>query len=372
MKVEDFVEVINSDFYTGVPDSLLKPLNNYLMSIFGLNPKHHIIAANEGNAVGLAAGYYLATKKIPVVYMQNSGLGNAINPIVSLLNEKVYGIPLIFVIGWRGEPNTRDEPQHSYQGEITLRQLEILNIKYFVVSSEMSKEEFSEIINVCRPILAEGKQIAFVIKKDALNGSTDIVYKNNNQLTREEAIKHILDNSQNDIIVSTTGKISRELFETREINKQSHNTDFLTVGSMGHSSSIALSIAFSHPKKKIICLDGDGAAIMHLGALGTIGYYQPNNFIHIILNNEAHESVGGLPTIASTINIREIAKACGYKKTYLVEKLELLNEIISDAKKSNELTMIEIKCKISSRKELGRPTTLPKEMMIGFMDYVNR
>jgi phosphonopyruvate decarboxylase len=262
MKAENFAKILNADFYTGVPDSQLKALCNYLMHTYGIDPKHHVIAANEGNCTALAAGYHLATGKVPVVYMQNSGEGNIINPVASLLNDKVYAIPMIFVIGWRGEPGIHDEPQHIYQGEVTLKLLEDMGIRYFVIGKDTTEEEVSAAMQEFRKELDRGEDVAFVIRKGALSYEEKVEYRNDNPMIREEIIRHIVQASGEDPIVSTTGKASRELFEIREHNGQSHKYDFLTVGSMGHSSSIALGVAVQKPGTKVWCVDGDGAAAM--------------------------------------------------------------------------------------------------------------
>ena len=367
MDVKDFLKVLNADFYTGVPDSQLKALCNYLMETYGIDKKHHIIAANEGNCIAIAAGYHLATGKIPVVYMQNSGEGNIINPVASLLNDKVYAIPEIFVIGWRGEPNVPDEPQHIYQGEITLKLLEDMNIAYFIIDKETSLENLYAKMQYFNQILKMGKSVAFVVKKGALTYSEKIRYKNNNQMNREEIIEHIIKFTKDDPIISTTGKASREHFEIREKNNQSHEYYFLTVGSMGHASSIALGVAISKPDKKIWCIDGDGAMLMHMGAIPIIGGNKPNNLVHIIINNSAHETVGGMPTVVDKIDIISIAKACGYSKAYKAttfEELDIILKIVQDLK---ELTMIEILSSIASREDLGRPTKTPIENKCNFM-----
>ncbi|MFA6731026.1 MAG: phosphonopyruvate decarboxylase, partial [Eubacteriales bacterium] len=263
MKVENLVKILNADFYTGVPDSHLKALCNYLISTYGINGKNHIIAANEGNAVGLAAGYHLATSKVPVVYMQNSGEGNIINPVASLMNDKVYGIPCIFIVGWRGEPGVHDEPQHIYQGEVTVKLLEDMDIRTFIISKETTEAEIKTQLTTWQPLLDSGKQVAFVVRKGALEFDGKVKYENTNIMLREDIIRHIVAVSGDDAIVSTTGKASRELFEIREANGQRHEYDFLTVGSMGHSSSVALGIALQKPEKKIWIIDGDGALLMH-------------------------------------------------------------------------------------------------------------
>lgn len=370
MKVEKLLEIIGSDFYTGVPDSQLKPLCNYLMNTYGIDPKHHIIAANEGNCTALAAGYHLATGKVPVVYMQNSGEGNIINPVASLLNEMVYAIPVVFIVGWRGEPGVHDEPQHIYQGEVTVKLLEDMNIKTFIISKETTEEELAVIMADFKKILAEGKDVAFVIRKGALSYDEKVEYKNENTMVREDIIKHIISVSGEDPIVSTTGKASRELFEARVANGQSHKYDFLTVGSMGHSSSIALGVALNKPDKKIWCIDGDGAVLMHMGALAVIGANAPKNLLHVVINNGAHETVGGMPTVASKIDVVAIAKACGYPNAVCVDSFDSLDKELKLAKKRNELSLIEVRCSIGAREDLGRPTTTAIENKKNFMEYL--
>ena len=371
MKVEKLVEILDADFYTGVPDSQLKELCNYLMNTYGIDEKHHVIAANEGNCTALAAGYHLATGRIPVVYMQNSGEGNIINPVASLLNDKVYAIPMIFVIGWRGEPGIHDEPQHVYQGEVTLKLLEDMGIEAFVIGKETADEEVAGAMEKFRKVLAIGKDVAFVIRKGALSYETKVKYENDNQMTREEIIQHIVKISREDPIVSTTGKASRELFETRVANGESHKYDFLTVGSMGHSSSIALGIAINKPDTKIWCIDGDGAVLMHMGSMAVLGTNAPNNMIHVIVNNAAHETVGGMPTVAGKVNLVGIAKACGYPYAVSVDNFIDLDKELEAAKRRNELSMIEVKCSIGARDNLGRPTTTALENKQNFMEYLN-
>ena len=370
MKVEDFVKIINADFYTGVPDSQLKPLCNYFMVEHGIDPKHHIIAANEGNCAALAAGYHLATGKVPVVYMQNSGEGNIINPVASLLNDMVYAIPVIFVIGWRGEPGIHDEPQHIYQGEVTLKLLEDMDIKAFVIRQETTDSEVNEAMKEFKGLLSKGKSVAFVIGKGGLSYDGEVKYANDNTMSREDIIKHIVEISGEDPIVSTTGKASRELFEIREANGQSHKYDFLTVGSMGHSSSIALGVAINKPQQKIWCIDGDGAVLMHMGAMAVIGSNAPANMVHIVINNCAHETVGGMPTVASKIDLAGVAKACGYPYAEKVDNLADFDKALNVAKKRCSLSFIEVACAIGARADLGRPTTKAVENKEAFMEYL--
>ncbi|MBQ7563571.1 MAG: phosphonopyruvate decarboxylase [Lachnospiraceae bacterium] len=371
MKVEDFVDVIDADFYTGVPDSQLRALCDYLMARYGLDPKHHLIAANEGNCTAIAAGYHMATGKYPVVYMQNSGEGNAINPIASLLHEKVYNIPVIFVIGWRGEPGIHDEPQHIYQGEVTLKLLEDMQIPYCVVAPDSDKEALQSAWKELRETLSNNRSVAFVIKKGSLSFEDKAAYGNAYTLVREKVIEQIVEHSGTDPIVSTTGKISRELFEIRERRGEGHQYDFLTVGSMGHSSSIALGIALQKPEARLWCIDGDGAMLMHMGSLAVIGSVQPDNLVHIVLNNCAHETVGGMPTAAGSLDIVGLAKSCGYQYAASVPGEEELQAELLRARERRGLTLLEVKCAIGSRSDLGRPTTPAKENKQNFMRYLS-
>ena len=371
MKIEKLVEIIGADFYTGVPDSQLKALCNYLMDRYGIDPRHHVIAANEGNCTALAAGYHLTTGKVPVVYLQNSGEGNIINPVASLLNEKVYAIPVVFIIGWRGEPGIHDEPQHIYQGEVTVKLLEDMGIENFIIGKETTDDEVAAVMDDFRGALESGKDVAFVIRKGALTDAPRMEYRNDNIMLREEIIRHVVKISGEDPIVSTTGKTSRELFETRVANGQSHKYDFLTVGSMGHSSSIALGVAINKPGSKVWCIDGDGAVLMHMGSLAVIGANKPNNLIHVVINNGAHETVGGMPTVAGNVDLVGVAKACGYPFAVSVSSFEDLDKELKAAKERNELSLIEAKCAIGARDDLGRPTTSALENKQRFMDYLS-
>lgn len=372
MQISSFIaqlQRIASSHFLGVPDSQLKALCNYLYKNCGIS-SDHIIAANEGNCTALAAGYYLATGKVPVVYMQNSGLGNVVNPVASLLNDKVYGIPCVFVIGWRGEPGLKDEPQHIFQGAVTLDLLKVMDIASFVVRKDTTEQELAAQMAEFQLLLAAGKSVAFVIAKEALTYDEKVSFKNDFTMTREEVIRHITAFSGEDPIVSTTGKASRELFEIRVRNGQPHKYDFLTVGSMGHSSSIALGIALSKPHTKIWCIDGDGAALMHMGALAVIGSQRPRNLVHIVINNGAHESVGGLPTAARSASLAKVAEACGYVNVKTVGTFAELDAALKDARNADELTFIEAKTAIGARADLGRPTTSAMENRDGFMAYL--
>lgn len=372
MEVQTIINLLkdmNITFYTGVPDSQLRALCDYLMEGKGIGGEH-VITANEGNAVALAAGEYLATGRIPVIYMQNSGIGNAVNPILSLTSEKVYGIPCIFIVGWRGEPGIHDEPQHIHQGELTIRLLEDLGIKTYVIDEGTSEEDIRQELAECRQWFAQGRSLAFVVKKNALQNEAKISYRNSFVLLREQVIERITEAAGQDVIVATTGKAGRELYEARERRGQSHKYDFLTVGSMGHCSSIALGVALNKPDKKVWCIDGDGAVLMHMGAMAVIGNRKPKNLVHVVINNEAHESVGGMPTVSATMNIPQIALGCGYEWAVSVQTMEELKEKLQQAKAAAVLSLIEVKCAVGARADLGRPKASPKENRDIFMEYL--
>ena len=367
MRVEDFVRASGATFFTGVPDSQLKALCNYLISSYGAYGTKHIIGANEGNCAAIAAGYHLATGGIPMVYMQNSGEGNAINPIASLLNDRVYGIPAIFVIGWRGEPGVHDEPQHIFQGEVTVRLLEDMDIAVSVIGKETQTGDIEEAMERFTPLLRAGKQVAFVVRRGAFEYDGEVKYSNSNTMKREDIIRLITEASGEDCIVSTTGKASRELFEIRESRGEGHGKDFLTVGSMGHSSSVALGIALQRPDKRLWIIDGDGAALMHLGSMALMGAVKPENVVHIVINNGAHETVGGQPTVSDRIDLCAIARGCGYPDAVCVDSPDRLMEALRAAKANKGLRFIEVRSAIGSRADLGRPTTTARENKESFM-----
>ena len=359
------------EFFTGVPDSLLKDFNAYIID--NVNNNKHIIAANEGASISLSAGHYLATKKIGLVYMQNSGLGNAINPLISLVDKDVYSIPLLLIIGWRGEPNEKDEPQHVKQGRITLKLLDTLEIPYEILPDDI--EDVKGSLDKAFKYMNEYKApYAFVVRKGIFE---EYEYKNKTEqyydLSREDVIKLIVDKlNDNDIIVSTTGMTSRELFECREQMKQDHHKDFLTVGSMGHASQIALGIAMSTPERQIFCLDGDGSIIMHMGSLGIIGSKSTKNFKHIVLNNSVHGSVGGQPTVGGEMDIISMALSCRYKVAYRAETKKELIEKISLLRSAEGPALLEVKINEEYRKDLGRPTISPQENKEIFMNFLSK
>lgn len=369
---ELFVKTLQSNgvnFFAGVPDSLLKNVCAYITD--NVAPQNNLITANEGTAIGVAAGHYLATREIPLVYMQNSGIGNAVNPLLSLADDKVYSIPMLIMIGWRGEPGIHDEPQHIKQGEVTEALLKAMDIPYIILECDdiTASTQLSTLVGYCQD---RHKPHAILIKKDTFGTyklKTQVA--NDNPMSREEAMKFVVDHLPTDsVIVSTTGKLSRELYEYRDELKQGHDKDFLTVGSMGHSSSIALGIALAKPHRRVFCFDGDGAFIMHMGAISNIGNLAPKNYIHLVFNNGAHESVGGQPTLGFNINIPQIAKNCGYKNVYTTNDLDTIAKTLDLALKIDGPTLIEFKVGINSRENLGRPKTTPIENKESFMDFL--
>ena len=366
-----FIEKLQAEgveFYAGVPDSLLKNVCAYITDHFDSN--HNIIAANEGGAVALAAGYHLATGKVGCVYMQNSGEGNAINPLASLTDPEVYHIPLLLLIGWRGRPGVHDEPQHVKQGKVTTGLLNVMGINYEVLAKE-EDQAAKQIEKAMCSIRESGNAYALVVEKDTFDSYTlQNVKRNDYTMSREEAIKAVAASIPPDaIIVSTTGMISRELFEYRTAMGQGHERDFLTVGSMGHASMIALGIALQHPERKVYCFDGDGACIMHMGNMAIVGSKCPSNYVHVIFNNGAHDSVGGQPTVGHEIDIVAIAHAMHYQDAVCVWTPEQLKEALS-SRMADGLRLVEIRVKKGNRKDLGRPTTTPiqnKEALMSFL-----
>ena len=374
IKPADFFKKLTShgvEFFTGVPDSLLKEFCLCIDdSIVG---DKHIIAANEGNAVALAAGYYLAQKSIPLVYMQNSGLGNAINPLLSLCDSDVYSIPLLVLVGWRGEPGVKDEPQHTKQGKVQLELLKALDIPYKIISQ--NDNQFAmQISNGVEIAKTENRPVVFLIKKGTFEKYTTEIEKSPIQcMKREEALEIILRNlDDNTIVVSTTGKTSREIFEIREKNGQSHEQDFLTVGSMGHCSAIALGIALAKPHRQVVCIDGDGAMLMHLGSLTSIAILKPKNFRHILMNNEVHESVGGQKTAAKELDMTAIVNSLGSSKIFNAKTPADLEQKFIDFVSCPGPSFLEVKIQSGSRENLGRPTIKPVDNKENFMKFLEK
>ena len=361
------------DFFTGVPDSLLKGLCNELYTRYGTDSDTHIVAHNEGGAIGLCAGHYLASGRPALCYMQNSGIGNAVNPLASLMDPDVYAMPCLLVIGWRGEPGVKDEPQHVKQGKITLGQLDLMGIPYRILSSDTADDEFLHDFEDLAAEMRCGRTAAFVVRKSAFRSESSPSYGNGRSLSREMAAGIILSLSgQDDVFVSTTGKLSREVFELRESRKEGHSRDFLTVGSMGHASMIALRIAVEKPERRVWCLDGDGAALMHLGALPLIGRRKPANLIHIVINNGAHETVGGMPVCSGSLDIPAIASASGYPLVLSADSEDSLAAAVRRAA-SEKIgpVLIEVRCACGARDDLGRPTTTPVMNRDALMSFLH-
>jgi phosphonopyruvate decarboxylase len=357
------------EFFTGVPDSLLKDICAYITE--KSESTKNIIAANEGNAIALASGYYLANDKIPLVYMQNSGIGNAINPLLSLTDEDVYGIPMLLMIGWRGEPGVKDEPQHVKQGKVTLDILKAMRIDFEILPDSL--DEATKILeNSIQKIKEIERPFALIVKRNTFESYTlNVVNQYDFPMTREDAIIAIVDHLEdNAIVISTTGKASRELFEYRKKIGQGHQKDFLTVGSMGHANQIALTIALNKPNRKVYCFDGDGALLMHTGGMGLIGEYKPKNYIHIILNNGSHESVGGQPTIGFNVSFSTIAKGFNYTNVLRAKNHTELLENITLVKEMEGPILFEVFVSKDSRDDLGRPTITPKDNKEDFMQFL--
>ena len=353
-------------FYAGVPDSLLSSLCACIAD--SSIPEYHVTAANEGNAVALTAGYHLATGNVGAVYLQNSGIGNAVNPLVSLTDPEVYRIPMLLIIGWRGEPGVHDEPQHIKQGAITTSLLDVMGIPWEILDAQSCPQEV--IAQAVNTISKTHAPAAILVRAKTFSSYKPHLLDSQYTLVREQVLEHILEVSDpQDVFISTTGKTSRELYEIR-VRRGEESRDFLTVGSMGHSSSIALGAALHAPNRRIICLDGDGAMLMHMGSLGVIGHMKPANFIHVVLHNGVHESVGGQPIGATDIDIKSAALGCGYRSYLLAEDEAGLAAGWSQVLTLQGPVMLEVRVRIGSRDDLGRPASSPEENKKSFMRYL--
>ena len=372
VRPEFFVNTLKEhdiDFYAGVPDSLLKNICAYITD--NLPAQQNIIAANEGGAMGIAAGYHLATGKVPVVYMQNSGEGNIINPLASLTDKEVYNIPVLLVIGWRGRPGVHDEPQHVKQGKVTTGLLNTMGINYDILPKD--EEGAAKQIKIAADFMKTTNEcFALVIEKDTFDAyKLQNVEVNELTLSREEAIRKVASSiDDNACIVSTTGMISRELFEARTAWNQGHERDFLTVGSMGHASQIALGIALQKSDRRVYCFDGDGASIMHMGNMAITASMKCNNYVHVVFKNGAHDSVGGQPTVGLKIDLCAVANAVGYKAAYSVETMAELETKLSELKYEEGPVLLQICVKKGNRKDLGRPTTTPVQNKKALMEFL--
>lgn len=374
MKARDFLEAINKrgvQKIAGVPDSTLKQFCDELQ--FQGDVFSHDVTANEGAAVGIAVGSFLGSGKPACVYMQNSGLGNIVNPLTSLANIDVYGIPMLFVIGWRGEPGVKDEPQHVFQGKITCEMLDVLQVPYTVIDDQTTLEELEQILDKAWDSFAQNNQYAIVVKKGTFAKDREHVWENGFALNREEALGTILESIPSDAcIVSTTGKISRELYEQSDARKGNHDNLFMSVGGMGHASMIALGVAGEQKDRKVICVDGDGATLMHMGSLAFVASQAPENFYHVVINNQAHESVGAMPTGCMNIPIAEVARTVGYKYTTRITTMEQLKEIQQVIETQSGPCLFEVMVGLDSRADLGRPKESARENKESFMEYLKK
>ena len=359
-------------FVTGVPDSLLKQICSCITSNY--SDQQHVIASNEGSAVALAIGHYLSSGQPALVYMQNSGLGNTVNPITSLADPLVYAIPMLLMVGWRGEilqdgSQLKDEPQHRKQGKITLAQLDTLEIPFQIIDDQTSDIE-GLIKSLVEQAIERSGPVALVVRKGTFSSyQLELDAADPKLPGREEAIAAVLENLPEDVpVVSTTGFASREVFELRKHANSGHQRDFLTVGGMGHASQIAAGIAMNRADRQVICIDGDGAALMHSGAFA-INADCPN-LVHILINNGVHDSVGGQPTKGSVLNFAEIASHFGYPLTAQVSSIAELKKQLQHMLGKTGPCLIEVKCKRGARKELGRPDRTPIENKNEFMNFL--
>ena len=371
----NFLKKQNISFFSGVPDSLLKDFCAYVDDQFP--PNNHIIAANEGSAIGLAIGHHLSSGKVPLVYLQNSGLGNTVNPLISLASEDVYSIPILLVIGWRGEPGIKDEPQHKHQGRITPALLDVMDIPYVIIDSSMDQNEVLTLIGTqIKNCQISNKPVCILVRKGTFEKYKKKISESNNsqcELEREEAVQIATKICEpNAIIVCTTGMLSRELFEYRSNNQLGHGKDFLCVGGMGHASQIATGIAIDQPNRPVYCFDGDGAALMHMGSMAITGTKNLPNLIHVVFNNGCHESVGGQPTVAQKFELSKVASSLGYEFSARVSNEENLKKIIIQAQLNKSSSFIEIFVRPGHRSDIGRPTTTPVQNKISLMDTLSK
>lgn len=357
------MKAANFGLFTGVPDSLLSSLCAYIDD--WSSASEHIIAANEGNAIAIAMGYHLSSGNYAAVYMQNSGLGNAINPLTSLADPQVYRVPMLLIIGWRGEPGVNDEPQHVKQGRITPGQLKLLDIPSYTLDA--NSDSHALLAQALEVMARTQSPVALLVRKDTFAPYTrQRPIASQPCWTREDALTALLDLCGDDLIVSTTGKTSRELFELRARRGEAQR-DFLMVGGMGHTASLALGVALGNPSKRVVCIDGDGSLLMHMGALPVIGSQKPDNLVHVLLNNAAHESVGGQPTVADRVDFEAISKASGYTYYTKVDRAAAVAPAWAQLNLHRGPSMLEVKIGVGSRSNLGRPTSTPESNKLAFM-----
>ena len=355
-KLFKFLNKKGINFYSGVPDSILKSSKTYLEK---RKKRQHIIAANEGSAIAACVGYFLSTGKLSCAYLQNSGLGNAINPIISIAHKKVYSIPILLMIGWRGSPGIKDEPQHLAKGEITPKLLKLLNIKFCILNNKKDFIKLDKLINFSKK---KKVVVACLIKKNVLKSDNKekINHVFNSDIKRENFIEILLNSiNKKTKLISTTGYVSRELYQLRKKYYLKKGQDFYMVGGMGHASMVALGVSL-HTNKQVICLDGDGSAIMHMGSLTNIGNFANSNYKHILLNNFSHESVGGQKTFSENVNFASIATGAGYKKYFYINKRKNIKNILRKFLKTKGPSFLEVVIKTGSIKQLLRPKNLIK------------
>ncbi len=372
IKPVNYLDSLNAsgvNFFAGVPDSLLKEFCACVSEKY--DQDMHLITANEGAAIGLGIGYFLGTGLVPMIYLQNSGLGNIINPVLSLASEQVYGIPMLIMVGWRGEPGVEDEPQHVHQGRVMIDSLEGMDLPYVVLPLD-EKKAIEQTQNALAMAREKMSPVVIVVRKNSFENFPVQRPLCDLELSREDAVIAVAEMLPEDgVVVCTTGMPSRELFEFRANNNQGHHRDFLTVGGMGHASQIALGLCKAQPERPTYCFDGDGAALMHMGSLAIIGQSSAANLIHIVFNNGVHDSVGGQPTVGFDVDFCGIASACGYASAIEVDSLKDIIKALAYASVHAGPHFIDIHVRPGNRPGIGRPTTTPAQNKKAIMQYLN-
>lgn len=359
------------DFFTGLPDSLLTDLIQCISEKH--DPRKYVIGANEGTSMGLATGWHLATKKYPVLIMQNSGLGNIVNPFLSLVDPRVYKIPMLLLLAWRGEPGKKDEPQHKVQGEVMTSLLSDLGITYEVLPD--FEEGSASALDLAKSHLQnKGSPFAFLIRR-----STFLPYKRKEdvpskyELSREEALDFLVDHiGKFDAIISGAGLTSRELLEFRDSRGPVLGQDFYCLGAKGHASSIAMGVALAKPSKMVYILDGDGSFFMHMGAAPQIGARKLSNLRHIIFNNHVHESAGGMPSAGDCIDFVKLAQGSGYTYAGSASTKQEIKQHLDNMKNLNGSGLLEIKIRSFTRKDLKQLRVDPKDNKDQFMKFLDQ
>jgi phosphonopyruvate decarboxylase len=366
----DHLAELGVTMFTGVPDSLLKSFGRYVHE--SLPREQHVIAANEGAAVGLALGHHLRTGEVAAVYLQNSGFGNTVNPLLSLADPDVYGVPMLVIVGWRGQPGVKDEPQHVKQGRIQEALLDALELPWAVLPDDPTEAE-TVVERAVRAATETGGPSFLLVSKgtfaDAPGDQPDVPAPAPSLPSREEALTALVEAiGDGPILVSTTGMLSRELFELRERDGSDGSRDFLTVGGMGHASSIALGVALREPDREVWCLDGDGALLMHAGSLAVIADHAPASYLHVVFNNGVHDSVGGQPTSIERVDIPATARAMGYRYAAATSDLTTLPAQVAELRAHGGPSLLELRVRPGNRPDIGRPTRTPAQSKRAFMD----